>query len=159
MIRKANNDDLDKLTAIARIVALDMHASGIDQWSETYPDYEHFKKDLDREALDVFVFDGQVIGSISTLPENDPFYLQLVWIVKKALVVHRLMVLPEYRRQKIGSQLLNYAIEKARIEGYDGVKIDTHPDNLRMQGLILSCGFHEVGYMTVFNRIGYELKF
>jgi len=159
MLRKANKDDLSGLSCIARIVAREMHEANIDQWSDVYPDYEHFLKDLEKDALFVYEIEGVVVGSISMLPENDPFYKVLTWQGKNTLVVHRLMVQPPFRRQKIGSILLKFAIGQAKERGFDGVKIDTHPDNLRMRGLILSCGFHEVGYMPVFNRIGYELVF
>jgi len=159
MLRLATSDDLKGLCCIARIVARELHASGIDQWSDTYPDYEHFQKDLDKSALYVYEIEGGVIGSISILPENDPFYKVLTWEGTNALVVHRLMVLPAFRRQHIGSTLLNFAIEMAKKQNYDSVKIDTHPDNLRMQKLIKSCGFKEVGYITPMNRIGYQLVF
>jgi len=159
MIRIANNNDLLTLSRYARIVASELHASGVNQWSETYPDYPDFEKDLLRDALFVVELEGQVVGSISVLPENDPYYRLLAWKGYKALVVHRLMVLPEYRRHKLGTTLFNFAIDKAKNEGYDSIKVDTHPDNIRMQNLIVSVGFKEVGYMPGFNRIGYEIKF
>ncbi len=58
----------------------------------------------------------------------------------------------------MGKSLFQFAIDKAKAGQYDGLKVDTHPDNYRMQGLIISMGFREVGYMPGFNRIGYELK-
>lgn len=159
MIRKANKDDLIPLSCFARIVARDLHQNGIEQWSETYPDYPDFEKDLKREALFVIENDFGVIGSITVLPENDPYYRLLAWKVRKALVIHRLMILPAFRREKQGSSLFEFAIEYGKINGYDGIKVDTHPDNFRMQALIKKMGFKEVGYMPGFNRIGYELKF
>lgn len=159
MIRIANKDDLMTLSKAARIVASELHASGVDQWSAIYPDYPDFEKDLSRDALYVVEMDQKVVGSISVLPENDPYYRLLAWKGYHALVVHRLMVLPEFRRHKLGTLLFNFAINKAKNEGYDSIKVDTHPDNIRMQNLIHSVGFKEIGYMPGFNRIGYELKF
>ena len=159
MIRKANKDDLKTLSCYARIVARDLRQNKIEQWSETYPDYPDFEKDLNRDALFVVETDSGVIGSITVLPENDPYYRLLAWKVRKALVIHRLMILPAFRREKQGTKLFEFAIEYGRQNGYDGLKVDTHPDNFRMRSLILKMDFKEVGYMPGFNRIGYELKF
>jgi len=157
MIRKANISDLEKITALARIVANELHASGIDQWSNTYPALANFRFDLDKDGLFIYEEDGILIGSITILPENDPFYKELVWTGKNAHVVHRLMVEPGSRRKQIGRQLFQYALEIARTRFADSVKVDTHPDNYRMQSLILSLGFTEIGYIRGMNRIGYEL--
>lgn len=159
MIRIANIDDLKTLSCYARIVAREMKESGIDQWSSTYPDYPDFDKDLNRNALYVIENEYGIIGSITLLPENDPYYRLLSWKVSHALVIHRLMILPAFRRNQMGKSLFQFAIDQAKAGQYDGLKVDTHPDNYRMQGLIISMGFHEVGYMPGFNRIGYELKF
>ncbi len=157
MILKATKEDLQEIASLARIITKDIHDQGIDQWSETYPLYEHFEKDLNATGLYVFKSHGKVIASISILPENDPFYTELTWLMQKSLVVHRLMVDPNYMRQHIASLLMDFARLKAINEGYESIKVDTHPDNIRMQKLILSCGYKEIGYMTRMNRIGYEL--
>lgn len=157
MITKPTIENLDEITQLARIVARDIHLHGIDQWSETYPAYQNFAKDLAEDGLFVVIENQRIIASISVLNENDPFYTELTWKTSGALVIHRLMVHPDYMRQKIGTELFRFAIEKARAEGYPSVKVDTHPDNIRMQNLILSMGFVYRGYMTKMNRNGYEL--
>lgn len=159
MIRTANNDDLRVLSCFARIVAREMQQKGIQQWSNLYPALQDFEKDMSHNALYVIENDNGLIGSITLLPENDPYYRLLSWKTYKALVIHRLMILPAFRGNKLGTMLFQFAIDKAKSEGYDGIKVDTHPDNFRMRGLIKSMGFYEVGYMPVFNRIGYEIKF
>lgn len=157
MIRLATINDLETLCCYARIVARDMHAHGIDQWSDTYPNYEAFLKDVKANALFVFEWEGNVVGSISLLPENDPFYHLLKWDKPTSLVIHRLLVHPAFRRQKIGYHLFQFAIEKAKKDGYEALKVDTHPDNYRMRSLILKMGFIERGYMPGFHRDGFEL--
>ncbi|MBN2695932.1 MAG: GNAT family N-acetyltransferase, partial [Bacilli bacterium] len=129
MIRKANSEDLETLVKIAREVANELHQQGIDQWSETYPDLEHFRNDLIKGGLFVYCHDLEIVGSISVLPENDPFYLELKWRFDNAYVVHRLMVKPEYRQMHIGRKLFLHAIDHAKSMRADGMKVDTHPDN------------------------------
>ncbi len=157
MIRHAVETDLNELTSLARQVANNMHQNGIDQWSATYPAYENFEYDLSKNSLYVFLKDNRLVGSITILPENDLFYKELVWEGKQSYVVHRLMVDPDFMRQHIGRQLFLHAINHAKTKGCDTVKVDTHPDNIRMQSLILSLGFKEKGYIKGMNRIGYEL--
>jgi len=60
-------------------------------------------------------------------------------------------------RQKLGMKFFDYAIQKAKNEGYLSIKVDTHPDNFRMQNLIKTMGFVEIGFMIQMHRIGYEL--
>ncbi|MBU0997823.1 MAG: GNAT family N-acetyltransferase [Firmicutes bacterium] len=157
MILKAQIEDLEEIASLARIITKNIHDLGIDQWSDSYPLYEHFEKDMNASGLYVFKSSGKLISSISILPENDPFYTELTWLKEKSLVVHRLMVHPDYMKQHIGSLMMDFARLKAINEGYESIKVDTHPDNIRMQKLILSCGYTRIGYMTRMNRIGYEL--
>lgn len=159
MIAKAQINNLEEIAALARIVTNNIHEQGIDQWSDVYPLYEHFKKDLDENALFIFISQGHVAASISILPENDPFYHEITWKKSKSLVVHRLMVHPDFMRMKIGSIMMSFAIQKAKNEGYESMKVDTHPDNIRMQNLLKSLGFVEIGYIKGMNRIGFECVF
>ncbi len=159
MIRKAVAADIPEILSLARVVAKDLHNRGIDQWSDTYPNKDHFLNDMKLGGLFVYCQDNTIIGSISVLPENDIFYKALVWRTNKAYVVHRLMISPSFRRKHIGTELFAFALDHARKCEADGVKVDTHPDNFGMQGLILSLGFTEIGYIKDMNRIGYELVF
>ncbi|MGD9909627.1 MAG: GNAT family N-acetyltransferase [Candidatus Izemoplasmatales bacterium] len=159
MIAKAKINNLEEIASLARVVTNNIHEQGIDQWSDTYPLYEHFKLDLDKDALYVFITEGKVVASISILPQNDPFYHEITWKKSSSLVVHRLMVDPNYMRMKIGSIMMSFAIQKAKNESYESMKVDTHPDNIRMQNLLKSLGFVEIGYIPGMNRIGFECVF
>lgn len=157
MVAKAKAEDLNQVAQLARIIHRNMVEIGIHQWSDYYPLLEHFERDLSMNGLFIFKSNDQVIASITILPENDPLYSELTWLCKKSLVIHRLMVHPDFMKQKIGSMMMDFTRLKAIDEGYESIKVDTHPDNFRMQKLILSCGYQEIGYMTRMNRIGYEL--
>ncbi|MDD3478160.1 MAG: GNAT family N-acetyltransferase [Candidatus Izemoplasmatales bacterium] len=157
MITKAQPNDLEAIAAIARRVVVDLHASGIDQWSDIYPLQEHFQKDMDRDGLFVYKDGNRILGSISILPQNDPFYKDITWLKESSLVVHRLMVDPIAMKHGIGSALLQYAIDLATSRNYESIKVDTHPDNFRMQGLLLRHGFVKLEMIERMYRIGFEL--
>ncbi|HAQ57221.1 MAG TPA: hypothetical protein DCR44_07510 [Acholeplasmatales bacterium] len=157
MIRTGNLSDVLALDAIARRVADELHASGVDQWSATYPGVKEFTQDVRRGALYVDEEDGVVAGSMSLLPENDPAYGAVPWVGHHALVMHRVMVDPSYRRRGIGNTLFAFAIALSRKAGADSLKVDTHPDNLRMRKLIEKYGFIHRGHLPLIYREGYEL--
>lgn len=159
MIRPGTLADLDELHLLARLVVNNLRANGIDQWSNNYPLREHFAPDVAAGALFVYCIADQLVGSITVMPENEMFYHEVKWDTASAYVVHRLMVHPEHLRQGIGTSLFEHAIGFARTCGASGVKVDTHPDNHRMQALIKSLGFTEKGYIRSINRIGYEIVF
>lgn len=158
MIRKGTIDDLPRLDELARIVARGLHADGIDQWSETYPAKTDFAKDLNREGLWVDEENGVVVGSLSLLPDVDEVYRILKWPEGSALVVHRIMVDPAFRRQGIGRRLMEHTVRLVKAEGFSAVKVDTHPDNKRMQAFLESFGFRKVGFLAPIFRVAYFLR-
>ncbi|MFH0993251.1 MAG: GNAT family N-acetyltransferase [bacterium] len=149
-------NDIIILDGIARRVANELHAIGVDQWSATYPSIREFTADIARSGLYIDEEAGRIVGSISVLPENDPAYAAVVWKGRKAFVVHRLMVDPDARLQGTGSALLEFAIGLAMDAGMDAVKVDTHPDNQRMRRLLVKHGFIPRGYLPSINRDAYE---
>jgi GNAT superfamily N-acetyltransferase len=158
MIRKGDLADVGILDGIARRVAEELHASGVDQWSSTYPGAREFVADAVAGALHVDEIDGRIVGSISILPERDPAYDAVVWAGRRSLVVHRLMVDPSWRLRGVGTGLLAFAIATAKDAGADSLKVDTHPDNLRMRRLLESHGFIHRGHLPMINREAYELS-
>jgi RimJ/RimL family protein N-acetyltransferase len=48
------------------------------------------------------------------------------------------------------------AIELTK-NNYLSLKVDTHPDNHKMQSLILKMGFQYKGYIESINRLAYEV--
>ncbi|MBU1144716.1 MAG: GNAT family N-acetyltransferase [Firmicutes bacterium] len=157
MIRTAFLSELEEITKLARVVAKNIHSFGIDQWSDTYPNYQNFENDLKQNGLFVFVKENKVLASITILEENEAAYTCLSWHSNHAQVIHRLMVDPNFMRQGIASELMQFAIENAIKNHFDSIKIDTHPDNLRMQRFILANHFEKRGYIESINRIAYEL--
>lgn len=157
MIRKALAADLEEITSLAKIVRENMLKSGLNQWLGDYPAYNDFYRDFKNDALYIKVIEDKIIGSISILPENDPAYLEVSWQSDKALVVHRVLVEPSLQGKGIGQELINHSFSLAKEKGYEAVKIDTHPDNLKMQKMLKSLNFVYRGYLSSINRLAYEL--
>jgi len=159
MIRLGTSADLDELHCLARLVVKNLKDNGIDQWSDSYPSRDDFAMDINRNALFVVDLDKTIVGSITVLPENEKFYHEVEWDCTDAYVVHRLMVSPDHHRMGIGTELFRHAISYTTSHHKKALKVDTHPDNFRMQALICSLGFKYRGYIPSINRQGYELQF
>ncbi|MFA5466535.1 MAG: GNAT family N-acetyltransferase [Candidatus Izemoplasmatales bacterium] len=157
MIRLGRQEDLDQLYLLARRVVKNLRENRIDQWTDGYPDRDDFEKDIMSNALFIVEYEGVLVGSITVLPENEEFYHEVTWDSDDAYVVHRVMVSPDYHRQGIGTALFEHAIAYAKSNNKKALKVDTHPDNYRMQSLIQSLGFKYCGYIRSINRQGYEL--
>jgi ribosomal protein S18 acetylase RimI-like enzyme len=158
MIRKGTIDDLVRLDALARTVANGLHADGIEQWSDQYPAKKDFADDIGKQGLWVEEENGTVVGSLSLLPDCDEVYRILTWPPGDAWVIHRIMVDPAYRRRGIGTRLMEHAIHQTKAAGLTGIKVDTHPDNRRMQAFLESFGFFKVGYLPPIHRVAYFLR-
>jgi len=159
MIRKGCTEDLEGLNKIARAVAEDLHAHGIDQWSAVYPNRDHFGADLEKGGLYVLLADGILAGSVSILPENDPVYQTIPWKKTRSMVIHRMMVDPSRMGKGLGQALMAFAVAKCRESGVESIKVDTHPDNYRMKGLLQKFGFIPGGYLAAIHRDAFELVF
>lgn len=156
MIRKANQTDPLVLDRLARRVADDLHASGIDQWSAIYPGIANFQTDLATNGLYVYEKDNVVLGSVTVKFVSDDVYREVSWNHTHPAVIHRLMVDPDHRREGIGIELMKYVLDLVRNSGFDSVRVDTHPDNFRMKAFLTRFGFEPRGYLPSINRDAYE---
>jgi len=156
MIRKANESDIQIIYELSKKTKAYMLKSGLDQWIGDYPKYDSFYQDYLKSGLYVYVKEDIILASISILEENDPPYLEIKWDKNHSLVIHRLLVDPDHQKHGIGMEMFNKAIDLTN-SGYLSLKVDTHPDNHKMQGLILKMGFQYKGYIESINRLAYEL--
>lgn len=155
MIRKAMTEDLEAIGRLAAKTRAHMLLIGLEQWVGNYPNKIHFQDDIDKSGLYVYTQNNQIYGSMSLLPENDPAYKAVRWQSQNAMVIHRLFVDPNHQKQGVGQALFAYAQKLAKNTNYD-LKIDTHPDNHRMQALIKKMGFEYKGYLSTIHRYAYE---
>lgn len=156
MIRKARMEDIQEVTLMAREVVNNLHELGIDQWDDTYPLYDHFLVDFQKDALYVIEEDGVICASMTLMKENEKFYHEVLWHREGSTVIHRIMVRPSAQKRHLGTSLMEFAIDYSVRNQYPSLKIDTHPDNFRMKAMLSNLGFVEVGYIPSMNRIGYE---
>ena len=156
LIREAIYNDLEVIASLAKVVRSDMVSKGLNQWVGDYPNIDNFRSDLDKGGLFVLVEADKIVGSCSILKENDIAYKEVVWNGKNALVIHRILIAPTYQGKGFGKEMVNFAYKKVLNEGYDSLKIDTHPDNIKMQKMLKGLSFEFRGYLASINRLAYE---
>ncbi len=156
MIRKADVKDLDRLDALSVQVVKDMEAKHITQWRKDYPRKVHFEADIARDALYVCTVEGEIAGVMAYYEENDAPYRDITWLRHKSMVIHRIFTDTRFQRMGIAAEMIYYAIDYAAKNGYESIKIDTHPSNYRMRAFLKKHQFQELDYIPSMHRIGYE---
>ncbi len=157
MIKHAKATDLDVIVSLATKTRENMLLNGLKQWTGNYPDRESFERDLKKDGLYIYKDGENIIASISILPENDEAYKEIEWLKYKSLVIHRVVVDPNKQKTGIGMELFDFAKQIGKQGNYESIKVDTHPDNYKMQGLIAKAGYKPIGYLSGINRLAYEL--
>lgn len=148
MIIKAEEKDLDEIMHIVALIIKEMNSYNSHQWDEDYPQRKEFELDLQKDRLYVDKNEkGEIRGVAALVTEDDPEYLapDVKWLrTSKPLILHRFVVSPEYRNQKVGVNFVNFAIELAKKEGIDHLKADTYYMNKNMQSFLLAMKFQRV---------------
>lgn len=158
MLTNGKKEDLKELDELAVLVINDMKKSLIPQWELNYPRLNNFKIDVMNKSIYIFKEHGKIVGSCTVLPENDPPYKTIdSWIKNNSLVIHRMLVHPDYRKSGIAKAFIDNAIMLCKTQNYESIKIDTHLENYKMRNFLKKNGFIELDYLETIDRIAYEL--
>ena len=155
VIRLARPEDVDAVWALVQRAEAHMQALGNPQWGEDYPTRAHYAADQARGELYVSVDeDGTILGAVCLNQDQAPEYAPLPWAIPgPAMVLHRLAVDPAAQRRGVGRSFFQFGEAMARRLGLPVFHLDTYARNDRMQALIRSQGFTQVGTVH-FDREG-----
>lgn len=147
-MRKAKFEDLEKIMNIIKEIVQEMKELNNPQWNEDYPNFNRFKKDMDRGELYVLENkeNGEIEGFVCLNCEEAKEYSNLKWsLEEKALNIHRMGVNPRYRQRGKGCYILNFAEKVGKELGVRYLKTDTYIGNIKMNNLFIKFGFKYVG--------------
>jgi ribosomal protein S18 acetylase RimI-like enzyme len=118
------------------------HMLDISFGNARYSAVEELLKELQRSDRRYFLarFEDTLIGQIGVLTRDDVVYIRAVGIM------------PEWRNQGYGRQLLATVVSKMLAEGHRNFELDVATENSRALSLYQACGFHETNvydYYTV----------
>lgn len=153
VVRKAMPDDLPVVAELIGQAKQLLHNDGIDQWQDGYPDRATLQHDIASGWGRLLVLDGVVVATAAVIDGPDPNYRELLegaWKPSQSersdyATIHRVAVASGYRGRHLATEFYRMLIDEVRASGFHELRVDTHPDNRRMQHLIEGFGFDRVG--------------
>lgn len=147
MIRKTLDTDIPTIMAIYDAARVFMRAHGnVTQWPVGTPSAEQLAADIAAGGSYVCEVDGRVVATFAFLPGPDECYDVIedgAWRSDAPYrVLHR--VASDGTTHGVAAAMFAFARERA-----DHLRIDTHQDNLPMQGTIAKAGFKRAGIVHV----------
>ena len=157
MLTKATYSDLAEIDDIAYRTISHMIKLKIPQWDFSYPRRKDFEQDILNDSLYIYKELGKIIGFGVIIKENEDAYKTIDgWLKQNSLVIHRVMINPDYQKKGIAQMIIDKAVEIGINNGYESIKIDTNLDNYKMRSFLKKNKFIEIGFLEVINRIAYE---
>jgi GNAT superfamily N-acetyltransferase len=153
-IAQATGADLDRVMAIVALCVRQMQERGSDQWDHLYPTREILAADIAAGALWLLRDGGEPIGAVVLNQIQSPEYAQLSWSRQQTppLVIHRLCVRPDRQGTGAARQLMDFAENFARANGYASIRLDTYTGNPRAATLYERRGYQIRGYVRFRGR-------
>jgi hypothetical protein len=155
-VRQAHWDDFSRILEIYAIARKFMAETGNPaQWGRNYPPLDMLQADIPAGNLFVVEDDG-IHGVFAYFTEPDPTYAYIEdgsWLDDSPYgTIHRVA---SDRSGGVFTAVLQYAVERN-----PHVRIDTHGDNVVMQGLLAKLGYKRAGTIYVEEdndpRLAYE---
>ncbi|WP_075366605.1 GNAT family N-acetyltransferase [Desulfosporosinus metallidurans] len=152
-MRKAHLEDIDEIMDIIKMTILEMHSYNNYQWDENYPQEKDFITDINEGNLYVSERDEKLVAFICVNQIEPDEYSGLDWSsTKEGMVIHRMSVHPEYRRNGVGLELMNFAEVLAQSHNIAYLKTDTNSMNAKMQSLFIKCGYKYIGDISFLGK-------
>ncbi|MDR2713197.1 MAG: GNAT family N-acetyltransferase [Clostridiales bacterium] len=145
-IRSGWLEDLELIVALYEEAAGVMRREGIDQWDEIYPDRITLEQDLLRGEMFLLIKE-QPLAAMTLSAYQDEEYSQVNWAFcqGRALVLHRLCISPAFWGRGLAGQMMDFAEQWGRDQGFSTLRLDTFTTNPRALRLYQSRGYHLAG--------------
>lgn len=154
-MRLATPDMADRIMEILEDGKRSIARLGIDQWQHGYPNLDSVRQDMEMGACYVAVDqDGELLGTLALHRGVDPEYCQaqVPWLTDNPstepvpyAVIHRSATAANALNRGVMGFMFDQAAQIARAEGKQSIRIDTHPGNKAMRGLLAKHGYTEIG--------------
>lgn len=143
IIRLAQQNEISRVLQVTSACNLSMRSEGIFQWTDNYPSYKAFEKDILRNELYVLVENTNVIGSITISKYIDEEYKTVKWLTKttRHTYIHRLAIHPDHQKKGYARKLMDFAENLARTNKCASVRLDTFSLNKRNQKFYENRGY------------------
>lgn len=149
---QAKPEDLALCVEILRSGRQFQRAQGFTQWADNFPDVNQIAADIQKGCGFLLLKDGTAAGYQYISLDGDPSYSELegAWQIEGRYgVIHRIAFSPEFRGQGLSGQAFEVIGAYCKEKGAKSLRIDTHPDNKRMQHVLEKAGFSYRGIVML----------
>ena len=160
MFRKASMADLDAISAIYSDIHTEIEAgrASIGWIRSIYPTRATAQASIENGDMYVMEENGVILAAGRINQHQGPEYDQAVWSFDaapdKVLVLHTLVVSPQYKGRGIGTAFVAFYEETARDMGCTALRMDTNAINTAARALYKKLGYTEACIVpTDFNGI------
>lgn len=130
-IEKGNLLNIDEIFQLYQNAKEELDKNGIFQWTDNYPTLTIIENDLKKDCLFVLKNNEKIIGAICINEEQEPEYKKINWKFNqtKILVIHRLVIAPQYQSNGFAKKLMDFAENHAKENYYTSIKLDVYSKN------------------------------
>jgi GNAT superfamily N-acetyltransferase len=162
---KTKRKDLEPIMKIIGEAQVLLASHNIDQWQNGYPNEEAILRDITNNVSYIITSkDSILIGTAMFSTKKEPTYKSIEgeWITKsdsKYGVIHRMAVTNEFRKKGVAKFIFEQCEQLLLHNNIESMRIDTHEDNLAMQGLLNKLKYLYCGVIYLENgdkRLAYE---
>lgn len=160
MIRKAVKNDLAQIVNIYdKILELEEKGKANIGWKRNiYPTEKTARDALIKNELFVLEEDGRILAAAKINQEQVPEYVYCHWTYdapdSEVMVIHTLVVDPDFSGHGIGSKFIRFYEELALKCGCHYLRMDTNQINTAARALYKKLGYSEIGVVPcAFNGI------
>ncbi|MFC8655623.1 GNAT family N-acetyltransferase [Streptomyces parvus] len=140
LIRAGHPDELGAVESLLREASAWLASRSIDQWQ--YPPHrDRIAEALERGVCFLAFEDGKPIATIQVDDFADPEFWTTEDRPETALYVHRMALTRTASGAGIGGLLLDWASERASIQGKRWLRLDAWKDNQGLHRFYLNAGF------------------
>jgi len=144
---RAKYNDLIEVLYLLKVCISDMNRKGLKHWNSAYPDVESIKSDLHKGAI-FLLKDRGVCKGMLTLNSSEPEeYREINWPDKslRPLYLQRMAIHPKWQGQGLAKNLIDFADDYARKNGYQCIRLDVFSPSERARQLYEKQDFREIG--------------
>ncbi len=161
IFREALQADTGRIWQIILQAKEQMRLRGSEQWQNGYPAIENITDDIENGYGYVFCHENVVIAYGVVVFDGEPAYDDIKgnWLTNQPyVVVHRLAVADEMKKQGIATLFMQQVEELSRRNNVSSFRVDTNFDNHYMQKVLAKSGFIYCGEIMYENdfRMAYE---
>lgn len=130
-IEKGNLSNIDEIFQLYQDAKEELDKHGIFQWTKNYPTRSIVEADLRNKVLFVLKNNEEIIGAITISEDQEAEYKNINWKFNetKVLVIHRLVIAPQFQRNGYAKKLMDFAENLAKENNYTSIKLDAYSKN------------------------------